>query len=330
MQGAIQATKSVSLKKNEPVLIITEKHNVSIGKALKKACQKKTNQIYFFVLEDFGKRPLTFFPQPLKEAAKKVKVAFSTVGASRKGNLNERFTFRKPLTDLLMKRNVRFAAMVGIDTQCMQQGMCVDYKKIKRDCDKLFKIVKNAKKIVVNSIYGTALVAEFSPKLKWISADGNIKPGKWSNLPDGEVFTAPLNVNGVAVINGSLGDVFTRKYGSLEKTPVYWYIDNSRVKGVECPKNRKLEKEFSDYIKLDKNSDKIGEFAIGANYGVKKIIGNLLQDEKIIGIHMAVGFPYPELTGAKWTSKVHCDGVMTGTTVFVDGRPIMKKGKFVF
>ena len=39
----------------------------------------------------------------------------------------------------------------------------------------------------------------------------------------------------------------------------------------------------------------------------KKIIGNLLQDEKFPSIHIATGCPYPEMTGAKWDSKAHCD-----------------------
>ena len=330
MQGAVNATKCVSLRRNEPVLILAEKANIRVGGALRRACEKKTKRIDFFVMEQFGKRPLRFLPEELREAAKRCKVAFSTVGSSRKGKLNERFTVRKPLTDLLMKHNVRFAAMVGVDEECMKQGMCVDYKKIQLACKALYSVVKNAKQITVSSPHGTALVVDFSPKLKWLVADGNIEPGTWSNLPDGEVFTCPANVNGIAVINGSLGDVFSRKYKSLEKTPVRWHIVDSRIVAVECHQNRKLEAEFKRYIKLDRNSNRIGEFAVGANYGVKKIIGNLLQDEKIVGVHMAAGYPYPELTGAKWNSKVHCDGVITKPTVFVDGMLLMDNGKFVF
>lgn len=108
-----------------------------------------------------------------------------------------------------------------------------------------------------------------------------------------------------------------------------WHIKNSRIIEVSCQKNRKLEKEFLEYISHDKNSNRIGEFAIGTNTSVKKIIGNLLQDEKIPGIHMAAGNPYPELTGAKWKSNIHCDGVMPMATVHVDGKPLLVSGKFV-
>ncbi|MBS3059165.1 MAG: hypothetical protein J4224_01930 [Candidatus Diapherotrites archaeon] len=163
MQGAVNATKCVSLRRNEPVLILAEKANIRVGDALRRACEKKTKRIDFFVMEQFGKRPLRFLPEELREAAKRCKVAFSTVGSSRKGKLNERFTVRKPLTDLLMKHNVRFAAMVGVDEECMKQGMCVDYKKIQLACKALYSVVKNAKQITVSSPHGTALVVDFSP-----------------------------------------------------------------------------------------------------------------------------------------------------------------------
>ena len=61
---------------------------------------------------------------------------------------------------------------------------------------------------------------------------------------------------------------------------------------------------------------------------LKRLIGNLLQDEKFPGVHIALGDSYPDKTGADWTSKAHNDGVMRDPTVVVDGRTIMKSGKF--
>ena len=50
-------------------------------------------------------------------------------------------------------------------------------------------------------------------KYKWEMCNGDIKPGHWSNLPDGEICTSPENVEGKAVIDGVLGDYFDGKYG---------------------------------------------------------------------------------------------------------------------
>jgi aminopeptidase len=57
-------------------------------------------------------------------------------------------------------------------------------------------------------------------------------------------------------------------------------------------------------------------------------VGNLLQDEKFPGVHVAVGYPIPHETGADWTSDVHIDGVLKNVTVDVEGQVIMRDGEF--
>jgi leucyl aminopeptidase (aminopeptidase T) len=68
---------------------------------------------------------------------------------------------------------------------------------------------------------------------------------------------------------------------------------------------------------------------IVTNIGLQKLSGNLLQDEKIPGVHVAFGHPYPEETGADWDCPSHCDGVATRSTVKVDGQYLMRDGAFV-
>ena len=291
-KGAVQATKNLSLKRNERVVIVCEQSNEDVARQIKKACALKTGEIDFFVLEDFGKRPLKHLPHEISKAAQFAHVAFYLPEGVMKGSTNERFTVRMPLTRTVTSHGGRVAAMIGIDSRCMEQGMNADYGKIASLTRKIHRIVSSAKQITVSSDAGTAIVAEFSQKLKW------------------------------------LGAKFSRKYGNISRTPMTWHIRNSRVIRVSCPKNRGLEKEFSSYILHDRNSNRIGEFAIGTNLAVKRVIGNLLQDEKIPGVHMAVGNPYPELTGANWKSNIHCDGVMPFATVHVDGKLMLKKGKF--
>ena len=59
------------------------------------------------------------------------------------------------------------------------------------------------------------------------------------------------------------------------------------------------------------------------------VIGNILQDEKIPGIHIAFGNPYGAHTGADWYSATHIDVVGRDFDIWVDGRQIMKHGKFL-
>ena len=54
----------------------------------------------------------------------------------------------------------------------------------------------------------------------------------------------------------------------------------------------------------------------------------MLQDETYPSVHMATGDPLGSATSATWSSKTHVDGVITNTTAVVDGRLIMKDGKY--
>jgi leucyl aminopeptidase (aminopeptidase T) len=328
-QGVRQAVENcLKVQANERVIIITDEETIEVGSALKAAIEKITPKIQFFVMEDFGQRPIDY-PQAIDEAIKDADVSiYAAQGAE--GELQ---TFRRHMIKAVEANlRLRHAHMIGITSQIMKDGMCSDYKEIQRVSKLVYDKVSNAKRIKVVTEKGSDFVAEFSPELKWIISDGDIAPGQWLNLPDGEVFTSPIDVNGKVVIDGCLGDFFAERYGSLEDTPmVIEVVDGRAVKeSLQC-KNEQLQQEFSRYIfDTDENSSRVGEFAIGTNTGLTELIYNLLQDEKIPGVHIAFGSPLPGKTGAKWDSKAHVDGVIKNTSIYVDDEMIMDKGQFCF
>ena len=81
----------------------------------------------------------------------------------------------------------------------------------------------------------------------------------------------------------------------------------------------------------------MGEFAIGTNLGIERVIGNILQDEKFPGIHIAFGNPYGEHTGAPWRSGTHIDVVGLGFNIWLESgaegermtEQIMREGRFL-
>jgi hypothetical protein len=97
--------------------------------------------------------------------------------------------------------------------------MCSDYKEIQRISKLVHEKVKNARAIRVVTDKGNDFTAEFSPELKWTVSDGDITPGHWKNLPDGEVFTSPKTLNGQVVIDGCLGDFFANEYALWKTRP---------------------------------------------------------------------------------------------------------------
>ncbi|MBN2269634.1 MAG: aminopeptidase [Sedimentisphaerales bacterium] len=326
-QGVRQAVENcLRVQPGEKAFIITDRQTIKIGLALKAAIEKTAGQVQFFIMEDFGKRPI-YIPPAISNA---IKTADVSVYAAQ-GAEGELQTFRMPMLKAIeANTRLRHAHMIGITPRIMCDGMCSDYKEIQRISGFVYEKVKTANEINVTTEKGCNFTARFSPQLKWLISDGDIKPGRWMNLPDGEVFTSPVDVEGTVVIDGCLGDFFAEKYDSLEDTPITIEIKNGRaVRGsIKCP-DEQLREEFTKYLfENDQNSHRVGEFAIGTNTGLTELIYNLLQDEKFPGVHIAFGSPLPGKTGADWDCKSHVDGVIKNPTIRADGAAIMQKGKF--
>lgn len=330
--GAEQAVKNcVRVQPGESVVIITDLSAKHIAAEIEKfAGEISPGNIKSFVMEDFGERPddgsnPLDFPEVIGQAMAGADVSFYSA-SGKKGELQ---SFRIPMIGYIEKNEkLRHAHMPGINDELMCTGMSVDYAAVQDMSHKIHDIVKTASKIAVTTPAGTDFTAEFNLDWRWKVSDGLITSVDWSNLPDGEVFTCVKNIpEGIIVVDGVLGDYFSEAYGLLEKTPLTLEIKDSRVVNLTC-ENGDLAREFGEYMKQDENANRIGEFAIGTNIGLEKLVGNLLQDEKFPGIHVAVGHGYPEKTGSDWESKAHCDAVLRKTTIIVEGRTIMKDGTF--
>jgi len=326
-QGVRQAVENcLKVSPGESAVIITDRASIEIGSALGDAIERIAGPGRFFVMEDFGERPIDF-PMVIAQA-----LAWADVSVyAAHGAVGELATFRMPMLRAVeANRRLRHAHMIGITRRIMCQGMCTDYKQIQRLSRVVHEKLKNARAIRVTTRKGCDFTASFSPKIKWCISDGDIKPGQWMNLPDGEVFTCPESLDGTVVINGCLGDFFAERYASLEETPIRIHVEQGRARqeSLEC-ENERLRRDFANYVfGTDANSNRIGEFAVGTNIGLTELIYNLLQDEKFPSVHIAFGSPLPGRTGARWDSDAHLDGVIKDPTICVDGEVIMEHGRF--
>jgi leucyl aminopeptidase (aminopeptidase T) len=90
-----------------------------------------------------------------------------------------------------------------------------------------------------------------------------------------------------------------------------------------------LQEDFWDYCHTDANSDRVGELAFGTNLGLRDMIGILLQDEKVPGVHLAFGDPYGSQTHADWKSRTHVDVLTRACDVWIDGDQVIAGGQYL-
>ena len=152
----------------------------------------------------------------------------------------------------------------------------------------------------------------------FINCDGKF------NMPDGEIFTAPLEESA----EGHVYFTYPAIYGGREVSGVrLWFAGGKVVKATA----EKGEDFLHKTLDTDEGARRVGEFAIGTNSGITRFTRQILFDEKINGsFHLALGMGYPE-SGSKNESGLHWDMVCdlrSGGEIWVDDELLYKDGKF--
>ena len=168
----------------------------------------------------------------------------------------------------------------------------VDWKKESKKQDKIKKILDEGEKV--------RIVADDTDITFSIKGRTAIKCDGEHNMPDGEVFIAPIETSTEGFIHYSYPAIC----GSREVSGITLKFKNGAVVSAKAVKNEKFLKAM---IKTDEGAKYLGEFGIGMNPGITKFIKNIIFDEKIMGsIHLAVGRAYKEGGGVN-ESALHWD-----------------------
>jgi aminopeptidase len=322
--GARNAVRvCLRVQASEKVTVITDEVSLEIAAALVRELEEVGCRYQTWVLEDMAARPLTDLPLAIAEDLDTSQVSIFAVQAQ-----SNELKSRMQMTDMVNRRKIRHAHMVNVNKRIMVEGMRADFQKVDRLSVKVLETVRKAKQIRAKTPAGTDLVADFNPNYQWVKTSGIISPEKWGNLPGGEVFTTPGEVNGTFVIDGVVGDYLCAKFGDLKSNPLTIQVKGNRVIAAHSA-NKELKDDFWAYTHTDENSNRVGEFAIGTNIELKDVIGEILQDEKYPGVHIAFGNPYGAHTGAEWYSSTHIDVVGRNFDIWVDGEQIMRGGQFL-
>jgi aminopeptidase len=191
-----------------------------------------------------------------------------------------------------------------------------EWKKIRKEQERICNFLNKASKI---RIVGEDTDLTFDAKgRKWMNCSGD------KNMPDGEVFTGPVENS----VNGRIRFTYPGIYMGREVEDISLVFKKGKVTRASAAKGENLLKEL---IKI-KGADRLGEAAIGTNYGITRFTKNMLFDEKMGGtIHMALGNAYPE-TGALNKSAIHWDilkDMKKNAEIYADNELFYKNGKFL-
>ena len=324
LPGARNAIRvCLRVQPHERVTVTTDRATADIAQSLSRQIDEVGARQQVFVLEDLAPRPLAALPAAVAADLEQSDVSIFAAQAQP-----DELRSRMEMTAIVNRRRMRHAHMVNISRQIMCEGMRADYAKVDRLSLRVLEIVRAAAEIRATTPAGTDIRATLTPAYRWIKTSGLISPEKWGNLPGGEIFTTPGEVNGTFVVDGVVGDWLCERYGLLADRPLTLVVEGNRLVSATS-RDEALERDFWAYTHTDENSNRVGEFAIGTNIELDHVVGNILQDEKFPGIHMAFGNPYGAHTGAEWDSRTHIDVVGLDFDIWADDRQIMQRGRFL-
>lgn len=244
--------------------------------------------------------------------------------------LADRRKATKPVSETILRR-VRWV-LTNFPTESLAQETDrslpeyekLYYRAVDQDWPAMGKMFQRAKRILDKSdrvrIVGKDTDLSFSIKgRKAIPCAGEY------NMPDGEIFTAPVESS----TEGTIRYEFPAIYGGREVSGIRLTFRKGKVVDASADKNESLLKEM---LAADPGARVLGEFGIGANAGVTSFTRDILLDEKMGGtIHLAIGRSYPE-SGGRNDSAVHWDMIKDlrrEGELYLDGRPVLRAG-FLF
>lgn len=195
----------------------------------------------------------------------------------------------------------------------------LDYGKMSKAMDSLVELMNKTDKVRL-----TAKDTDITFSIKDIPA---IKCAGECNIPDGEVYTAPVKNS----VNGKITYNTPSEYNGFDFDNVCLTFKDGKI--IECSAND--TERVKGVFNTDEGARYVGEFAIGVNPYITTPMNNILFDEKIMGsIHFTPGNCYKDAYNGN-KSAIHWDLVLIqtpdfgGGEIYFDDKLIRKDGIFV-
>lgn len=306
-EAAVKLLKqNIGLKENEKVLVVTDRKNCPVFKAVCDAVKLMNG--------DLTKIRITrnrTHSSPLPRLKKTFIQNDVIIG------ITDNSISHCPETRIARKKHgTRVISTVEVDKNLFMKAMQADQKKIKTIGNKLSEKLKECRRVRITTNSGTDVKVNVIKKAVDVDDGDSTSKGRLNNLPYGEVAMAPINIaNGIVNIDFSRINIKPK--------------DNAKIiirKGKIINYNTKA-KNFVSYLKKvdGEKATRVVELGFGINPEHKGLIGKIIHDEKIIGsAHIAFGG-----FGNKRRCKIHEDVILLKPTVFFDNKLIIKKGKIL-
>lgn len=234
---------------------------------------------------------------------------------------------RRAFVEATVRLMVRHAHMVGFSERGFIEGFAVDASRVSDMLQAVGRRLAGAQRLSYQTPAGTKLEIKIPTTTRWAERGQLIRPGKFSNLPGGQLNALAEEVDGVFVANGSSNVAF-RGSGDLRTQPITFTIAHGVVQTVSCP-DLVVEGEVKALIGSEEHANRVGHLVVGANPGIMHPIGEVMVDACAPGLQLVFGFTNQGITGATWSSRTSLAVAGSSGDLDVDGAALLRGGRYV-
>lgn len=299
--------ENLALKAGEKITVVTDRESCPVFDSVCAAAREMGGRLAVARLN-----PSRTHSEPVPAHAKIFSVSDIIVAATDKS-----ISHCPEIRLARRERGTRVISMVGVDEKLFLKAMSADRKEIAAISGKLAAKLKKCKEVRITTPAGTDVRIKSEPREVSVDDGDSTKKGSLNNVPFGEACMLPVSsADGVVAIDFS-------RAGVEPGDGVQVTVKGGRIIGW----NNIKAKAFVDYLRgIDgEKATMVVELGLGTNPGHKKLIGNIIHDEKMWGsAHIAFGG-----FGERRPCKIHEDVILLRPTVLMDGRTVIKDGKIL-
>lgn len=314
---------SLGVVAGDRVVIVVDTPRAPIGTALAEVARTAGAEAVVVQLDQLGRRPLRAVPPSLRGLLDGAQASILLIGFDEE-EWPMRVEYAKAVTDL----RLRHAHMVGLGRRAMLTGFAVDHQRVVDATRAVRTRLRPDSVLRLRSALGSDLSVKLDPRHRWQERVGIVRPGRWENLPSGELFTCPGEVNGVFYADASLGGQVGANAGVIARTPVPVEIKASVCRSIQCP-DRAIASQVETLLHGERNADRVGMVVLGTNIGLRDATGEICCDQNMPGLHIGFGATFPDQTDAEWDAPMQLVLAATGADVDLDGAPLLRSGRYL-
>lgn len=307
----------------ERVVIVHDETNAEVAMAFENASAELGAKVERLSWGTLFERPLLGCRDEILGA---VQGAAATVLAVswEEGEYDARFA----LVSAAAAARTRHVHMLGVGRRAFLASMMASTGRVFDLLHALRAAMRPMSRLSVRSPAGTHIEVEMASHLRWFANGQIVRPGHFVNVPFGALISSPASVTGTYVADASIGGGLGARIGLLEGRPVRLFMEAGRVRRVDC-RDLAIKRYVESFLVEGQSHDRVGLVSLGANLGILSPLGEIMHDENMPGLHLALGEPFAARTGATWVSHGQLAFAGSGADVDLDGEPLIRRGRYV-